>query len=406
MLRVVNHRPQPYPNNLTTPLIGSCLEIKTPELNLLCDAGIFFPADREFIDVLATKKVWQAGIDHPVLTAECYHCLLSHGHTDHYAGLYALKSDTLVEVYAGDLTWRVFNETASLLETISRGKHTRPNVHHVGTFQHGRPLAIDGCRVTPLIVRHSIPDTWAFVIEHSGTRLLYPPEFMDRFWSSEPDLIRDIDIAVIGYMPDIEPGDSRFPDKDDALIRGKWEGLVFYVITGENLESIENCLQHFYGIRFVSPYIRDFFTLLPEHMREDFPLIGDAETLDIEHALTAVGLVACNFTELTSYLDALNNRLDKLYIVSNDFSLSTIASVYVRRKKGRLLPSILELQKKGQFADAFQSAHGSQRLVRELLAHLLNSRERIIVMVTHATDATSLRDEFGARIEFRDQYSI
>ncbi|MFC1994776.1 hypothetical protein ACFLVD_01390, partial [Chloroflexota bacterium] len=106
------------------------MEIDTPEADILCDAGVFFPADREFIDVLADKKEWQPGTDHPVLTAGHYHCLLSHGHTDHYAGLFALNPDTAVDVYAGDLTWRVFERTALLLADKSGGKLTRSNIHH------------------------------------------------------------------------------------------------------------------------------------------------------------------------------------------------------------------------------------------------------------------------------------
>jgi len=62
MLRVINHRPGPYQNTLTTPHVGSCIEINTPKADLLCDAGVFFFADQEFIDILANKKEWQPGV--------------------------------------------------------------------------------------------------------------------------------------------------------------------------------------------------------------------------------------------------------------------------------------------------------------------------------------------------------
>jgi len=407
MLRVFNHRPEPYHNAVTTPLIGSCVEINTAGVDLLCDAGVFFFADQEFIDVLATKKKWQPGVDYPVLTAEHYHCLLSHGHTDHYAGLFALSPKTNIEVYAGDLTWRVFNRTAALLASKLEGKFTYPNVRHVGTFEHARPFCISDCQITPFRVRHSIPDSWAFIVECSGIRLLYAPEFMDRFWLKEPELIRNIDIVVIGYMPDIAPGNYvKGSSKENILIRGERSCLVFYVTPGENLESIENCLQNFDGITFVSPYVKSFFSLLPDNMKAEFPLLGEAATFDERHIPAGLGLVACNFADIVSYLESSDISVKALYIVSNDFSLSTFArGIEEEGQTSKLGNAMLELKRRGQFMDAFQSAHGSQKLVHELLTHLLSSRSRIKVMVTHATSDTSLRNAFGERIELVNEFS-
>lgn len=407
MLRVINHRPRPYQNTLTTPLVGSCLEINIPKADLLCDAGVFFLADQEFIDVLATKKEWQPGIDYPMLTAEHYHCLLSHGHTDHYAGLFALSPNTHIDVYAGDLTWRVFNETAALLASKWERKLPYPNVKRVGTFEHARPLYIDDYRITPIRVRHSIPDCWAFIVEGSGVRLLYAPEFMDRFWLKEPELIQNIDIVVIGYMPDVAPGNYvNWSSKKSTLIKGERGYLVFYVTPGENLESIENCFQNFNGITFVSPYVRDFFSLLPDHMKEEFPLLSGSPTFDERHIPAEFGLVACNYPEIVSYLERLDISFEGLYIVSNDFRLSTFArGIKEGGQTGRFGKSIVELKRRGQFVDAFQSAHGSQKLVRELLTHLLCSRARIKVMVTHTISTTSLRDAFEERIELIDEFS-
>ena len=408
MLRVINHRPGPCQNTFTTPYVGSCVEINTPEADLLCDAGVFFFADQEFIDILANKKEWQSGVDYPMLTAEHYHCLLSHGHTDHYAGLFALSPDTNIDVYAGDLTWRVFNETAALLASRLKGKFTYPNVQHVGTFEHARPFYIDDCRITPIRVRHSIPDCWAFIIECSDIRLLYAPEFMDRFWLKEPGLMMNIDIVVIGYMPDMTPGNFfKFSSKNNTLIRGERGYLVFYVTPGENLESIENCFQNFGGITFVSPYAGNFFSLLPAYMKQEFPLLSKAPTFNERRIPDEFGLVACNYVEIVSYLESLDINVEALYIVSNDFSLSTFArGIEEEGQTGRFEKAILELKRGGQFVDAFQSAHGSQKLVQELLTYLLSSRARIKVMITHAISNTSLHDAFGERIEILDEFSV
>ena len=408
MLRVINHRPRSYQNIPTVPLLGSCIEINTPRVDILCDVGVFFFADQEFIDVLATKKGWQPGIDHPVLAAKHYHCLLSHGHTDHYAGLFALNPNTSVDVYAGDLTWRIFNETATLLSSKSGGRFIYPNVRRVGTFEHAKPFYIEDCQITPIRVRHNIPDSWAFIIECSGIRLLYTPEFTDRFWLKEQELIRNINIAVIGYMPDVAPGDhAESRNEENALIGAERGYLVFYVTPGENLESIENCFRHFDGMTFVSPYVRNFFSLLPDYMKEEFPLLGKAHTFDEGHIPAGLGLVACNYTEIVNYLESLDIDVKALYIVSNDFSLSAVArGIRGEDQTSRFGKVILELKRRGQIVDAFQSAHGSQELVRELLTHLLCSCARIKVMVTHALSNTPLHDVFGERIELLDEFSL
>lgn len=410
MLRVINHRPRPYQNTLTAPFIGACVEINTPKVNLLCDAGAFFPADQEFIDTLATKKEWQPGIDYPILTAKHYHCLLSHGHTDHYAGLFALNPTTDIDiyVYAGELAWRVFNETAALLASKSRGKLLYPNIQHVRTFEHAKPFYIDDCRITPIRVKHNIPDCWAFIIECSGIRLLYAPEFMNRFWLEEPELIKNIDIAVIGYMPDIIPDDYvKFPKKKNTLIKRERGSLAFYVTPGENLEAIENCFQNFDGITFISPYVKKFFSLLSAHMKEDFPRLSEAPVFNERHIPAEPGLIACNYAEIANYLDSLAINVETLYIISNDFKLSSLAR-YTKEEEpaSRFEKTIVELKRRGQFIDAFQSAHGSQKLVQELLAHLLCSRAVIRLMVTHAVSSTSLHDAFGKRIELLDELSL
>jgi len=409
MLRVLNHISESYQNNLTTPCLGSCVEINTPQLNLLCDAGIFFSADQEFVNVLATKKEWQPGIDHPILTAEHYHCLLSHGHTDHYAGLFALSPNTnIIDVYAGDLTWQVFNETAALLASKFERKLLYPNVQHVGTFEHTEPFDIDDCRITPIRVKHNIPDCWAFIIECSGIRLLYAPEFMDRFWLKEPDLIRNIDIVVIGYMPDIAPGSYvKCPNNKKTLVRGQQGYLIFYVTPGENLEGIEQCFEDFDGITFVSPYAGNFFSLLPDHMKKEFPLLSETPAFDKSHLPAEPGLVACNYTEIVSYLESLDINIEALYIVSNDFRLSTFArGIGEEDQTSQFGKAIAELKRRGHLFDAFQSGHGSQSLVRELLTHLLRSHSSVKVMVTHTISNTSLQDEFGERIELLDECSV
>ena len=404
MLKVLNHRPVPYQNTLTTPCVGSCVEINTPEVNLLCDAGVFFFADQEFCDVLATKKKWQPGVDYPVLAAEHYHCLLSHGHTDHYAGLFPLSRNTNIDLYAGDLTWRVFNKTAELLAGNLERELPYPNVRHAGTFEHARPFNIDNCRIIPIKVRHNIPDCWAFIIECNSIRLLDAPEFMDRFWLKEPELIRNIDVVVIGYMPDIAPGSYFRCSSKNKTLRGC---LVFYVTPGENLESMENCFQNFNGITFISPYVRNFLSLLPDHMKEEFPLLTKTPIFNERNMPAEFGIVACNYAEAVSYLDSIDISVESLYIISNDFSLSIFArGVKKEGQMGRFGKAIVELQRKGRFIDAFKSAHGSQKLVRELLTHLLCSHTKIKVMVTHAIGNTSLNDAFGGRIELLDELFI
>jgi len=142
-------------------------------------------------------------------------------------------------------------------------------------------------------------------------------------------------------------------------------------------------------------------------MKEEFPLLSETPVFDERHIPAEPGLVACNYAEIISYLEGLDIDVKALYIVSNDFSLSSFArGTKEEEPASRFEKTIAELQRKGRFADAFQSAHGSQKLVQELLTHLLCSRAAIKVMVTHAVSSTSLHDTFGQRIELLDDFSV
>ena len=409
MLRIINHRPRSHRQRVSNiPILGSCIEINTPGANILCDAGVFFPADQEFIDVLAPKKQWQAGIDHPALTGEHYYCLLSHGHTDHFAGLFVLDSAVTVDVYTGELTWRILNHTLTLLNSKLEDNFSRLDIRHTGTLQHTVPINIKGNRIIPVKVQHNIPDCFAFVIECCGIRLLYAPEFMDKFWFSAEEIIADIDIAVIGYMPDI---DSEYyvklPDIKNFLKDLERGYLIFFVTPGENIDSIESCLQHFNGSIFISPYINNFLSQLPDVLKKEYAFTNKSQIFEQSQALPDSGLIACNFAELMSFLNSWGIDTHKTYIVSNDFGLSTFArNIADENQSSQYIRTIEELQKRGQFVDAFRSAHGSRKLVRELLHYLLDHRNRIKVMVTHAVDNKSLCDTFGNRIEIIDKYYI
>jgi len=406
MLRIINHRPPHQQKLSNVPVIGSCIEINTPGANILLDAGVFFPADQEFIDVLASKKGWQPGIDHPVLTNEHYYCFLSHGHTDHYAGLFALNPAVRVDIYAANLTWQILKHTSTLLESRLENNFLQLDIRHTGTFQHTRPINIKGHRIIPIKIQHNIPDSFAFIIECCGIRLLYAPEFMDRFWLKAKELIDGIDIAVIGYMPDTAPGYYVKLIEIESILQNLERGnLIFFVTPGENIESIERCFQHFNIPTFISSYINNFLSLLPDDLKKKFTLINKSLSLDKSNILPEYGLVACNFAELMNFLDGLETATGKLHIISNDYGLSMVArSIKDDRQWNKRKKLLIELSEKGQFIDAFESAHGSQKLVQDLLHYLLSHRNRIRVMVTHTVDSKSLCDTFGDHVELIDEF--
>ena len=371
---------------------------------MLCDVGVFFPADQEFAETLALREGWVPGADFPALGPGGYHCLISHGHTDHYAGLLAPGEELSAEVYAGDLTWRVLQRTSSQL--VNRPGN-RPDIRHAGTFIDAVPFQIGDCRVTPVRVRHNIPDSWAFVVDCHDSRLLYAPEFMNRFWESQPEVVRDVDVVVIGYMPDVAPGTAcgfsaaGFPTGDGP------DSLAFYVTPGENLESIESCFRTYDGPTFVSPYVGEILSIVPDHMLAGFGCTHDSAVLDGLSACPESGLVACNSAEMMGYLKANGLDGNMPWVVSNDFSLSTLArEIGNGARSGRQVELMRHLVREGRFVDAFESAHGSQELVRDMLEHLLRFRDRVAVMVTHATGHDSLAGAFGGRIEVLDELRI
>jgi hypothetical protein len=373
--------------------------------NLLCDVGMFFPSDANFIKMLATRETWQAGVTIPSLARKYYHCFISHGHIDHYAGLFALNSEIKIGIYTGNLTYRLIRETVSQLNTmcgLREGIHY-PKLRCAGELENANPLTIGDFRIIPFKVRHNIPDCWAFIIEHEKLRLLYAGEFMNKFWAKESSLIRNIDAVIVSCMPQISIGGEEMPSSP-----GENE-LIFYVTTGEDLESIESCFQKFFPLPlFKSPYVAHFLGLLPEKTRNEFPLLNNSllfQTKSLFHTF-APSIIACNYAELIRYLRILPADV-KILVISNDFNLSKDAAVCGKKHKlNRAEKIIMSLKERGRFVDAFQNPHGTQELIKQLLTHLLSFRSNIKVMVTHTVDYSLLSEAFPGRIEVVNRIAL
>lgn len=100
----------------------------------------------------------------------CDGILLTHYHGDHFGQLGLARSE--IPIYMGGLTQAV------LLKTI---RHEEVNmlqrVQNAGTFTAGCPFSIGDIQITPYCVDHSACDSYMFLIEGDGKRILHTGDF-------------------------------------------------------------------------------------------------------------------------------------------------------------------------------------------------------------------------------------
>ena len=146
---------------------GIAAEISTASTRILIDMGDELSLDPSFVS---------APLHIPGVTDVNGHCeavLLTHYHGDHTGQLLRIRPE--IPIYAGPLAKDILRLSA---------EHRRPKddafckrVETMQVFSPGKPFFIGDIRVTPFCIDHSACDSYLFLIEADGKRLLYTGDF-------------------------------------------------------------------------------------------------------------------------------------------------------------------------------------------------------------------------------------
>ena len=143
---------------------GSAIEISTESTRIMLDFGNELSLDEKYTPINLDIDGVTKG------TPDCDGIVISHYHMDHLGQLTSALSE--IPLYMGELSKEIALIGA---EYQDRGLYLR--LLGANTFRGGDVFSIGDIRIRPLVIDHSAADSYMFVIEAEGKRVLYTGDF-------------------------------------------------------------------------------------------------------------------------------------------------------------------------------------------------------------------------------------
>ena len=143
---------------------GSAIEISTASTRIMLDFGNELSLDEKYTPINLDIDGVTKG------TPDCDGIVISHYHMDHSGQLTSALSE--IPLYVGELSKEIALIGA---EYQDRGLYLR--LLGANTFRGGEAFTIGDIRIRPLVIDHSAADSYMFVIEAEGKRVLYTGDF-------------------------------------------------------------------------------------------------------------------------------------------------------------------------------------------------------------------------------------
>ena len=143
---------------------GSAIEISTKSTRIILDFGNELSLDEKYIPENLDIEGVTAGVPN------CDGIVISHYHMDHLGQLTAALPD--IPLYMGELSKEI-----ALIGSEYQDKDLYLRLLGANTFRGGEAFTIGDIHIRPLVIDHSAADSYMFVIEAEGKRVLYTGDF-------------------------------------------------------------------------------------------------------------------------------------------------------------------------------------------------------------------------------------
>jgi ribonuclease J len=146
---------------------GIAAEISTASTRILIDMGDELSLDPNFVS---------APLNIPGVTDRNGHCdavLFTHYHGDHTGQMLRIRPE--IPIYAGALAKDIMRLSAE--RGGQKNEALCRRIETIQAFSPGKPLLIGDIQITPFCIDHSACDSYLFLIEADGKRLLYTGDF-------------------------------------------------------------------------------------------------------------------------------------------------------------------------------------------------------------------------------------
>ena len=146
---------------------GIAAEISTDTTRILIDMGDELSLDPDFVS---------APLNIPGVTdsnGTCDAVLFTHYHGDHTGQMMRIRED--IPLYAGELAKDIMLLSAE--KRIPKDEAFTGRIRNMRTFAGGKTFTVGDIRITPWSIDHSACDSYLFLIEADGKRVLYTGDF-------------------------------------------------------------------------------------------------------------------------------------------------------------------------------------------------------------------------------------
>ena len=260
---------------------GSAIEISTVSTRIMLDFGNELSLDEKYTPInLAIDGVTKGKPD-------CDGIVISHYHMDHLGQLTSALPE--IPLYMGELSKEI-----TLIGAEYQDRDLYLRLLGANTFRGGEAFSIGDIRIRPLVIDHSAADSYMFVIEAEGKRVLYTGDFrMHGLRHHVLDKLVNTYIGEVDIL--ITEGTSLSRDADDCISEatvlddissyiqdGKY---VFVVCSSTNIDRIMGIWHNMptdkvlicdtYQKRILDTVINNVYYESSLYRRHDSPLVLD-----------------------------------------------------------------------------------------------------------------------------------
>lgn len=260
---------------------GSAIEISTASTRIILDFGNELSLDEKYIPINLDIDGVTKGIP------DCDGIVISHYHMDHLGLLTAALPE--IPLYMGMLSKEV-----AIISAEYQDKDLYLRLLGANTFRGGEAFTIGDIRIRPLVIDHSAADSYMFVIEAEGKRVLYTGDF--RMHGLRSHIVEKLVKTYIGEVDVlITEGTSLSSDADNYISEaavlddissyiqdGKY---VFIMCSSTNIDRIMGIWQNMpsdkilicdaYQKRILDTVINNVYYKSSLYRRQDSPLVLD-----------------------------------------------------------------------------------------------------------------------------------
>ena len=165
--------------------IGGCItEIKSKKARILIDVGTNLPNCKTNVKVNVAK-----------ISKKCNAVFITHYHLDHIGEYMQVKKE--VPIYIGEQAKEIFTIYQKRMKEPAIAEVTQEHIDRAEAFKtytQNVPIVIGDMKITPILINHSAFDSYMFLVEAEGKRILHTGDFRTHgpYNNNIPEIFKNI----------------------------------------------------------------------------------------------------------------------------------------------------------------------------------------------------------------------